>query len=297
MEQSARTTTGRFAPTPSGQLHFGSLVAAVASYCHTKSTHGRWLLRIEDLDTPRVVKGSADNILHTLEAFGFEWEGEVLYQSQRFEIYQEFLQDLIKQGHVYACNCSRKSLLKKPHQTGPLGPIYPGYCRIKKLDINSFKLRLNIEPAGLIEFKDKFYGTFKLNLSSEVGDIVLKRLDGIYAYHLAVVIDDALQQVNNIVRGADLLGSTCIHIYLNKLLGFSTAEYLHIPLIKNKQGVKLSKQTGAQSIQIDNASAQLVSCLKFLGQNTVADLIHCRPDEILQYAIRQWDSSKIPQQL
>lgn len=294
MQQSAGSRTGRFAPTPSGPLHFGSLVTAVASYCQTKSVNGQWLLRMEDLDTPRVVKGSADNILYTLEAFGFEWERDVLYQSQRFEIYQDFLQDLIQQGYVYACDCSRKSLSKDPVHTGPLGTIYPGYCRNKHLDLNSFKLRLNIESAGLIKFNDDHYGPFQLNLCSEAGDIILKRQDGIYAYHLAVVIDDALQKVNDIVRGADLLDATCIHLYLNKLLGFSSADYLHIPLVKNKIGVKLSKQTGAQGLVFEKSAEQLINALNFLGQNTPAELSSYKPTDILQYAISHWDSSKIP---
>jgi glutamyl-Q tRNA(Asp) synthetase len=294
MQQSAQTRTGRFAPTPSGPLHFGSLVAAVASYCQSKSVNGNWLVRIEDIDTPRVIKGSADNILHTLENFGFEWDGEVLYQSQRFKIYEEFLQTLISQGFIYACNCSRKSLLGSPIQTGPLGKIYPGNCRTKQLDLHTLKLRLNTETVGSIEFHDNHFDTFQLNLTDEVGDIILKRQDGVYAYHLAVVIDDALSHITDIVRGADLLGSTCIHLHLNRLFKFSTANYLHIPLIKNKTGDKLSKQTGAKGLSIQKAPEQILDALNFLGQKIPAELSTYEPSYILKYAKDHWDSKKIP---
>jgi len=294
MPQSTTIRTGRFAPTPSGPLHFGSLVAAVASYCHSKSTDGQWLVRIEDLDTPRVIKGSADNILQTLETFGFEWDGEVLYQSHRFEIYEEYLQQLISTGLVYACSCSRKSLLNSHQHSGPLGKIYPGICRNKHLDLNSLKPRLNLQAAGLIEFNDSHFGPFKLDLAKEAGDIILKRQDGVYAYHLAVIIDDAFQQVTDIVRGADLLASTTIHLHLNKLLGFSAARYLHIPLIKNETGVKLSKQTGAKSLNLEQPSKQLLDALSFLRQKTSAELTHSKPGDILKYATEHWDGSKIP---
>jgi len=286
--------TGRFAPSPSGPLHFGSLVTAVASFCHVKSQNGLWLLRMEDIDTPRVVKGSADNILNCLEVFGFEWDGEVLYQSQRFEVYEEILQQLKKQNYLYGCDCSRKYILESSHRSGPMGIIYPGYCRHKKLLSKTIKLRLKLRPEEPIEFNDVHYGHNSLNLEQQVGDIVLKRSDGIYAYHLAVVVDDAFQNITQIVRGADLLQSTNLHIYLNKILGLTTAEYLHIPLIKNKNGDKLSKQTGAEGLNIDQASNQLVRSLNILGQDIPEEFNHYKPDEILQYATQHWDITKIP---
>lgn len=294
MPQPTTIKTGRFAPTPSGPLHFGSLVAAIASYCHSKSNNGQWLVRIEDLDTPRVIKGSADNILQTLETFGFEWDGEVLYQSQRFEIYEEYLQQLISTGLVYACNCSRRSLLNSPQHSGPLGKIYPGICRSKHLNLDPLKPRLNLQTAGSIEFNDIHFGPFKLDLANESGDIILKRQDGVYAYHLAVIIDDAFQQITDIVRGADLLASTTIHLHLNKLLGFQSAEYLHIPLVHCATGEKLSKQTGAKSLSVEIASKQLCDALSFLGQKTTTELYNCKPGDILKYATEHWDSTKIP---
>jgi glutamyl-Q tRNA(Asp) synthetase len=286
---------GRFAPTPSGPLHQGSLVTAVASYCAAKSQQGKWLVRMEDLDTPRVVKGSADNILFTLEAFGFEWDGEVLYQSQRFQVYQEIVQQWIDDRLIYACSCSRKSLMNENLRYGPSGIIYPGCCRDKKLDINkNYSLRLNLQQIGELCFNDIHYGAFKLNLRDQMGDIVIKRADGIYAYHLAVVVDDAFQQVDHIVRGADLLEVTTLHLHLNRLLEYSDARYLHLPLIKTADGKKLSKQTGARGIDPAKADDHLIAALRFLGQPVPDDIINESPENILGYAVEVWDASLIP---
>lgn len=286
---------GRFAPTPSGPLHQGSLVTAVASYCEAKSQQGKWLIRIEDLDTPRIVKGSADNILYTLEAFGFEWDDEVLYQSQRFAAYQETIQLLIRQELIYACSCSRKSLLQQQANTGPLGIIYPGICRKKKLPLNAaYNLRLNLQHAGEYQFIDRHYGTFGLNLGTQIGDIIIKRLDGVFAYHLAVVMDDHLQQVKHIVRGADLLEVTPLHLYLNSLLGFQDASYLHLPLIRAADGQKLSKQTGAKALDSRRISEHLYAALRFLGQPISEKMVAEAPTEILSYAVDHWDAGLIP---
>ncbi len=285
---------GRFAPTPSGPLHFGSLVTAVASYCHARSHNGQWLIRIEDVDTPRVVAGSADQILHSLEAFGFEWDGPVLYQSQRFEAYQLALQKLLDNGYLYACQCSRKQLRREAPQQGPLGMIYPGHCRDKKLQADGNSLRLNLQAAGNIGFTDDVFGWQQLDLAGQVGDLVMKRRDQIFAYHLAVVIDDAFQQVDQIVRGADLLMSTPVHLYLNQLLGYQPARYLHLPLAKNPNGDKLSKQTGATALDPDQAAATLCSALQFLGQDTTPELAQATPAEILAEAVRQWKPARIP---
>lgn len=286
--------TGRFAPTPSGPLHFGSLVTAVASYCQTKSSHGEWMLRIEDLDTPRVVDGSADDILYTLEIFGFEWDGKVLYQSKRFEIYEQIVRQLIHQDVIYACTCSRKSLISKNLHYGPLGLIYPAYCRHKNFKLKDLSLRLNLEQAGAVLFTDRHYGPYKLDLKNQVGDIVLKRIDGVYAYHLAVVVDDAYQQINDIVRGVDLLEATCLHLYLNQLLGLPHADYLHIPLIRTPDGKKLSKQTGAKRLDNKKPREQILSALAFLGQDVQQDMTDMKPQDILNYACLQWDSGRIP---
>ena len=285
---------GRFAPTPSGPLHMGSLVTALASYCQAQSQQARWLLRIEDVDTPRVITGSADDILYTLEAFGFEWDGEALYQSTRFGDYEAVLQRLRQQGWVYPCECSRKSLMTQNLRSGPLGMIYPGLCRHKKLQRHDYSLRLNVEQAGEIAFEDLHYDPYKLDVSRDVGDVVLKRVDGIYAYHLAVVVDDAWQGVDHVVRGADLLEVTCLHLYLYRLLDLQPPCYLHIPLMKNAEGKKLSKQTGAEGLDIPRASQLLLEAMKFLGQQVDPTLAQARPTEVLAYAAAHWDSRRIP---
>lgn len=285
---------GRFAPTPSGPLHFGSLVTALASYCDARSHQGQWLLRMEDVDTPRNVAGAADDILKTLEYFGFEWDGQVLFQSQRFDAYEETLESLRTEGRVFACQCSRKQLMAETPEYGPLGMIYPGHCRNLNLDHRKHSQRLNLSNAGVQGFTDLHSGPFKIDISQQVGDTVVKRVDGIYAYHLAVVVDDAWQGINTIVRGADLLEVTSLHLYLNHLLGFENAEYLHIPLILNPDGKKLSKQTGARALDRDQSTRLLVKALKMLGQAVEPDLDQASNHEVIEYAINHWDRGQIP---
>lgn len=294
MQHKLPQITGRFAPTPSGPLHFGSLVSAVASYCHARSNGGQWLLRIEDVDTPRVVKGASEHILHTLQAFGFEWDGPVIYQSRRFPLYEEILQHLISQKYLYRCSCSRKQLNKQNLELGPLGRIYPGSCRNLNLRNPTLSLRLNVESAGTVDFIDAHYGNVELNLPDQVGDVVLKRVDGVYAYHLAVVIDDHEQRVNQIVRGSDLLKVSTLHHYLYRLLAYPVPEYLHIPVVNSASGEKLSKQTGAKGLVIDKASIQLADAAHYLGQEIPRQLTSARPYEILQYMIQHWNPLKIP---
>ena len=287
------TPIGRFAPSPSGALHFGSLVAALASYCDIRSQQGSWLLRIEDVDTPRVVAGASDQILRDLEAFGFEWDGEVLYQSSHFEHYQHYLDQLIQQGDCYACQCSRRMLRERGVRNGPLGQIYPGLCRHKELDQASHSLRLSTAGVSNIGFQDRVYGNFSLPLEKSVGDFVLRRNDNIYAYHLAVVVDDELQGVNQIVRGADLLENTSLHLYLQQLLGFATPSYLHLPLVNNADGVKLSKQTGANALDYRKASQSLLAALRHLGQQPLVELKKSDSKSILKWACEHWDPSLI----
>jgi glutamyl-Q tRNA(Asp) synthetase len=253
------------------------------------------MLRIEDLDTPRVVKGSADDILCTLEAFGFEWDGEVVYQSCRFDAYEQALQQLSRDGLIYNCQCSRKSLMSQNLKQGPLGRIYPGFCRGKKLHSHhQLSQRLITEAAGNQLFTDLHYGPYQLDISNEVGDIVLRRSDGIYAYHLAVVLDDAVQQVERIVRGADLLQVTPLHLYLYSALGLSSPSYLHVPLITNSRGVKLSKQSGASALDTAKAGELLVKALEFLGQKVTVEMADARPREILEHAASRWQPELIP---
>ncbi len=285
---------GRFAPTPSGPLHFGSLVAALGSYCQARSHRGEWLLRIEDVDTPRVVAGAADAILHDLEAFGFDWDGPVVYQSQRFELYREHLDRLVADGAVFACACSRRQLREQGVASGPLGQIYPGNCRRRALPLEAGAIRLDVATAGRIGFVDGTYGEFALDLTASVGDFVLRRADGIYAYHLAVVVDDALQAIDEVVRGADLLENTCLHLYLQRRLGFDAPAYLHLPLANTADGQKLSKQTGAEALRIEHASSLLAAALRHLGQQPPVELDGAPPREILDWAVAAWDPRAIP---
>lgn len=284
---------GRFAPSPSGPLHLGSLVAALASYCQAKSQQGLWLLRIEDVDTPRVLPGSADQILRALESFGFEWDGAVLYQSEQFEHYRHYLENLLERGLVYACACSRKTWRARGVDSGPLGQIYPGICRDKQLRGDRNSIRLNTLAAGQIVFHDRVYGEIALDLPRQVGDFLLRRADGIYAYHLAVVVDDYLQQVNEIVRGADLLENTCLHIFLQQCLGLPTPGYLHVPLVNNTEGIKLSKQTCASGLNPQNSSKLLVAALRHLGQMPAKELEKASPAAILEWAVRHWRHQSI----
>lgn len=285
---------GRFAPTPSGPLHFGSLVTALASYCHTKAQHGQWLVRIEDVDTPRVVKGSTDEILQALEAFGFEWDGQIEYQSDHFERYQHVLQSLLDQRFCYACECSRKTLRDANAQSGPLGLIYPKFCRKKALDKKGHSVRINTEGSSVVRYTDQVYGRVEFDIEKQLGDFVLRRADGVFAYHLAVVIDDEQQGINQIVRGADLLEATCLHLFLQNLLGYQTPQYLHVPLIRNNQGDKLSKQTGAQAINCLDKNKLLIKALRILGQTIEDGLTQASAREILESAIGNWDYFNIP---
>ena len=285
---------GRFAPTPSGPLHFGSLVTALASYCHAKSQQGQWLIRIEDVDTPRIVDGSLDLILNDLEAFGFEWDGEIIYQSDQFERYEAGLQQLLKQGHAYACECSRRSLRAAGVKTGPLGMIYPGTCRHKQLQQKNHSIRINTESNRDLGYQDQLFGQVGFNISEQSGDFVIRRADGIYAYHLAVVLDDELQNINQVVRGADLLEATCLHLYLQQLLGITPPEYLHVPLVRNNNGDKLSKQTGATALDTSQVATLLVSALRILGQPVEQGLDKATASEIVEHAVRSWDYQCIP---
>ncbi|MDJ0776646.1 MAG: tRNA glutamyl-Q(34) synthetase GluQRS [Gammaproteobacteria bacterium] len=285
---------GRFAPTPSGPLHFGSLVAALASFCQARASGRQWLLRIEDVDTPRVVEGAATLILRDLEAFGFEWDGPVLHQSDRFEFYRAQLERLWSQGDCFACACSRRSLREQGVASGILGQIYPGNCRARGLSAAGHSIRLNTRDAGSIGFEDGIYGRFDLDLEREVGDFVLQRRDGIYAYHLAVVVDDEEQGVDEIVRGADLLENTCLHIYLQQRLGFATPRYLHLPLVNNADGVKLSKQTGALALDSQRAPALLVAALRHLGQQPPGGLAQATVAEVIGWSLANWRLDRIP---
>lgn len=287
---------GRFAPSPTGPLHFGSLVAAVASYCGAKARQGQWLVRIEDVDTGRAIKGAAQVILTTLEAYGFEWDGEILYQSQRAQIYQEYLTLLTHQFLVYPCTCTRKEIADSSQLHGIDGVIYPKTCLTQPLKANAAQAwRVKTTPE-LIQFSDLVQGKLQQNVATEVGDFILKRADGLFAYQLAVVVDDALQGVTHVVRGADLLDSTPRQIYLQHLLGLNTPQYAHVPVVCNEAGEKLSKQTLAQALNANDAKIEVLKALSFLGQQPPQQLNQATLAEIWDWAIQHWQINRVPKQ-
>jgi len=283
---------GRFAPSPTGPLHFGSLVAALGSYLDARSQQGEWLLRMEDLDRAREVTGAADQILHTLEAFGFTWDGAVVYQHERVEAYASTLQSLVGKGLAYPCACSRKEIAEiAPH--GEEGPIYPGTCRggvAESRQARSIRLMTRHEEIGFI---DRIQGRMKQNPGREIGDFVLHRADGFHAYQLAVVVDDAWQGISHVVRGADLLSSTPRQCYLQQLLGLPQPSYAHLPLAVDRQGRKLSKQDQAAPVDPKRPLSALMQALAFLHQplppSPPADL-----DEFWTWAIAHWEIGEIP---
>lgn len=277
---------GRFAPTPSGYLHFGSLVAALAAYLDARAVGGRWLLRMEDLDPPREMPGAQDAILRTLESYGLEWDGEAVRQSDRQGEYAALVEHLLSRGLAYACTCSRKQL------EGYRG-VYPGICRNAGHGPEDAAIRLRV-PDQEYGFIDRVQGEYRQHLGRDVGDFVIRRRDGLYAYQLAVVLDDAWQGITDVVRGADLLDSTPRQLYLQELLGFPQPRYLHVPLIIQPDGHKLGKSYRSPPLPADRAAPLLVRALRALGQALPAELESARPPELLAWAVRHWEVARIP---
>jgi len=280
---------GRFAPSPTGPLHLGSLLAAVASYLQARSHRGRWLLRIEDIDPPREVDGADALIVEQLLALGFEWDGPLLRQSQSRGQHEASVNELVAAGHAYPCSCSRKDIADAPQ--GDLGTIYPGTCR-NGYDGDDYAIRLRTTDAA-VSFVDGLQGRGSQRLESESGDFIIKRRDGLIAYNLAVVVDDQLQGITEVVRGIDLLDSTPRHIYLQTLLGFATPAYLHIPVAVNADGQKLSKSTGAAAVDVARPGAQLAQALRVLYQSPPPDLERESVSAIWDWAIAHWDVTKL----
>ncbi len=256
---------GRFAPSPTGALHFGSLAAALGSYADARAAGGEWLLRMEDVDRQRERRGAADAILRTLEAFGFQWDGEVLYQSQRDPAYAAALEALQRADLVYPCCCTRKEV-QAMGRSGPEGVVYPGTCRVgPRFARARYALRLRVPQREAVA-QDLRRGAVRQHLGREVGDFVLRRVDGLFAYQLAVVVDDAEQGVTHVVRGADLLLSTPRQVYLQQLLGYASPWYLHLPLALDAAGRKLSKQDAAAPVDPARPLPALLQAWRFLGQ-------------------------------
>lgn len=275
---------GRFAPSPTGPLHFGSLIAAIASYLQAKKNNGKWLLRIEDIDHPRTVADADKIILDTLEHFCLYWDEEIIYQSRRQRRYAEIIDELTSLGYLYPCCCSRKAIGNKR---------YPGTCRngVSNNERTSTRIRVN---KSTIAFTDRVQGKFSQNLDAETGDFIIKRSDGLTAYNLAVVIDDADQKINEIVRGADLIDTTPRQIFLQQTLAFPPPSYIHFPVAVDKHGKKLGKQNHTPGVDVNNTTGLLINALDFLGQSPPPELNESGIEEIIQWGLRHWDYKNIP---
>ncbi|MQY52216.1 tRNA glutamyl-Q(34) synthetase GluQRS [Rhodocyclus gracilis] len=288
---------GRFAPSPSGALHFGSLVAAVGSYLDARAAGGEWLLRIEDIDAPRSLPGAADAIVRTLAGFGFVWDGEVLVQSRRVDRYHAALVALQLDGDVYPCACSRSEIADSSvAQSVDGGRVYPGTCRsglAAGRAARAWRMRV---PAQEVGFMDRVQGAYAQQLERDVGDFVLLRADGQFAYQLAVVVDDADQGVTAVVRGADLLASTPRQIWLQQRLGVPTLTYAHLPVATDVHGQKLSKQSLARPVDCAGGAAVLAEVMAFLGQPVPAALHGAPLSEFWAWAVAHWSMARVPAQ-
>lgn len=289
-DESPRTNyVGRFAPSPTGPLHFGSLLAAVASYLDARCHAGHWLLRIEDIDPPRAQAGADSEIIRALEAYGFEWDGDLYYQSRRSDAHRSIVQQLVDSGHAYPCGCSRQALADCPR--GPLGIIYPGRCRNGcTAPETAVRLRTDDHP---VEFPDRLQGLRRQRLETESGDFVILRRDGRIAYQLAVVADDHDQGITHVVRGIDLIDSTPRQIFLQRRLGYPAPVYAHIPVAENDAGQKLGKSTGAPAVPLDEVRPTLVAALAALGQEPPEDLADASLDAIWGWAIGHWSIGRL----
>lgn len=282
---------GRFAPSPTGHLHLGSLVAAVGSYVRAKHRGGQWLVRMEDLDPLREEASAKVSILHDLERHALFWDGEVEYQSQRQAHYDAAMDVLSEQELIYPCYCSRKFLIATAER-GEFGMIYPGHCRDGAEATKAPAIRVRTHNQG-IYFQDIACGEVCQSLESELGDFIIKRSDGYIAYQLAVVVDDHLQGITEVVRGADLLGNTPRQIHLQQLLGYATPDYFHLPLLTNDQGQKLSKQTHAPGLEQGKEVANLEKVLKFLDYELTGDEEWHSVESLLDFAVENAPNSLV----
>ncbi len=276
---------GRFAPSPSGLLHFGSLVTALASFLDAKHNNGTWLVRIEDIDPPRELKGASSKILSTLEAYGLHWDEEVLYQSNQSQLYQETLNNLSKANLTYHCACTRA-------QIKAMGGTYTGHCKNLNLNAKNCATRL-INNIGIATYSDQIQGNITCDKSFSEEDFILVRKDGLFAYQLAVVIDDVYQNITHVVRGCDLIEPTVRQLSFFQLLDTPPPSYSHIPLAVTPEGYKLSKQNKAPAINNNLPQPALISALKYLGQQPPEELINYSVDQIIAWAIKHWSLDKV----
>ncbi|WP_432697495.1 tRNA glutamyl-Q(34) synthetase GluQRS [Marinobacterium sp. YM272] len=286
--------TGRFAPSPTGPLHFGSLLAALASYLDIRAQGGRWLVRIEDLDPPREMPGASKLILETLEQFQLHWDGSVVYQSQRHALYQQAIDALLDKQLAYPCQCSRKQM----QQRGAL-QAYDGYCRFHPPAAGAQTSVRAIYPDRTLSFNDRIQGERIYPADPGRGDFVIFRRDGFFAYQLAVIVDDEEQGVDQVVRGADLIDETPRQQVLQQHLGYHTPSYAHIPVLTNHEGQKLSKQTFAEPLSLEplQIRQQLHRALALLGQRPPADAFELSPEALLSWAVRHWSLDRVPRGL
>ncbi|MFA0084177.1 tRNA glutamyl-Q(34) synthetase GluQRS [Vibrio sp. 10N.261.51.F12] len=281
---------GRFAPSPSGPLHFGSLVAALGSYFQAKAKSGKWLVRIEDIDPPREVDGAAALILKTLDAYHLHWDDDVLYQSSRLEAYQQQINDWLSSGDAYLCECTRRQIKDS-------GGFYQGTCRHKNLlPSENQAVRLTLQHP-VASFDDQRYGALTIPTGLIHEDFIIKRRDGLFAYNLAVVLDDIYQGVTEVVRGADLIEPTGRQISLYKTLGASSIDYLHLPLAIDESGNKLSKQNHAAGINLANPTPTLIQAMRFLGFVLDDHMTSATPQELLNWGVKNWHLGQLPDAL
>ena len=276
---------GRFAPSPSGELHFGSLIAALGSYLQARAQQGLWLVRIEDIDPPREIPGAADAILRQLEHYGLQWDGEVLWQSRRHDAYRDALAYLHQHNLSYYCTCTRARIQS-------IGGVYDGYCRTRGNGPENAALRL-VQQHPVTQFYDRLRGTLQADPALAHEDFIIHRRDGLFAYNLAVVVDDHFQGVTEIVRGADLIEPTVRQISLYQQLGWPAPGYVHLPLALNAAGDKLSKQNHAPALPHSDPRPILISALQFLNQDVTREWQDLSVDALLQYAVKNWSLSQV----
>ena len=291
---SAPQYRGRFAPSPTGPLHFGSLVAALGSYLQAKANAGVWLVRIEDIDPPREQAGAAVLILRTLEKLGLEWDESVLYQSAQLGLYAELLDELAEKELCYPCSCTRRDVRQQNKSVGIRGHApYPGTCRQGPLKPGGpLATRIRV-PPGDVEFLDGLQGHCVQELQTTIGDFVLKRSDGLFSYQLAVVVDDNLQGVTEVVRGTDLLDSTARQIFLQRKMGYHLPRYLHLPTAVGLDGDKLSKQTGARALDHNRLALLMMEALSFLKHRPPDELVGASSPELLDWGVQNWNPTRL----
>lgn len=292
-EQSAeRRYRGRFAPSPTGPLHFGSLIAAVASYLQARVAGGEWLLRIEDIDPPREAPGAAEQIIEALVAHEFRWSGEIIFQRQHLPRFEAAANALLENKLAFACTCSRESIRISARQ-GPVGPIYPGTCRGRAVAGNdAYAIRM-CTAGQRVRFEDRLQGTIDCSLEDDIGDFVIRRKDGLIAYSLAVALDDHDQGITEIVRGHDLLHFTPAQIFIQRTLSLHTPVYMHVPVVMTEAGEKLSKQTGATALNNQSAAENLFRSLEFLCQSPPKELRKASIGTIWDWACANWRPQRL----